>query len=414
MPKAPLVPRAATGLRTSRRRAASTPDLCGEPGEADEAGEELVLDASFPLKAADGQKTRGRPPSGLSASYASTRDVADLAHHTGRVQPDKASKFRSCDPCSRRREKCDHFTVCGSCIVHGTVCTWNKAVPLYERDLFSLSTAPPTPSQLRKEAADLRERVHDLAAQVGLDSHSLLLPSALSYILEHGLPIPLLSTKPHVVSKAVDSSSSTPAGERPDEPYLPPTPVSPTGRLIPSPSKLAVSGPRVKTRSVTESGLLAFSVNPFELFPFGSRLPRPSLPSPFTTSSPSPSPSPQPSPLTQKNSTSFVPGVVPRLPSSAYFDVFRFLSPSASPCPSSDPVAPSLTPRTPTLIHPSPNTFLPRTLDSMLSPGGSEAGPPLTSEMADGVAQVQQEDDVNELYGGPWKGGEDELSLFCI
>ncbi|BGP18233.1 hypothetical protein JCM10213v2_006291 [Rhodosporidiobolus nylandii] len=113
-----------------------------------------------------------------------------LSHHTGRLQPDKKSRYHSCDPCSKRREKCDHYTVCGSCIIHDTVCTWNKAIPLYERDLSSLPLISPSPSKLRKEAASLRKQVYLLAPQVGLDPDALLRPASLTSILQYGLPTP--------------------------------------------------------------------------------------------------------------------------------------------------------------------------------------------------------------------------------
>ncbi|GAA5976394.1 hypothetical protein JCM11641_006000 [Rhodosporidiobolus odoratus] len=140
-------------------------------------------------------KSRKRPSSVASEKTSgsatfSAEVLRRLWHPTGTLTPDATSVYRSCDPCSKRREKCDHFTVCGSCVVHETVCTWHKARPLHERDLIGASGTDSSSVYLLKEASALRQRVHELAPQVGLDPFDLLLPTTLSDIMTHGLPTP--------------------------------------------------------------------------------------------------------------------------------------------------------------------------------------------------------------------------------
>lgn len=104
--------------------------------------------------------------------------------------------------------QCDHYTVCGSCIVHGTVCTWHRATPLcvpaalarrpgispfsfrdsYERETFASSERDNTLAELENEAHALREKIAELAPRAGLEAEHLLKPKVLSSVLENGLP----------------------------------------------------------------------------------------------------------------------------------------------------------------------------------------------------------------------------------
>ncbi|GAA5864835.1 hypothetical protein JCM3774_004244 [Rhodotorula dairenensis] len=97
--------------------------------------------------------------------------------------------YRSCDACSRRREKCDRYTVCGSCIIHETLCIWSNCKPLYERRGSLPGGASDDLVAARQAEVDrLRSTIGDLAAQVGLRAEDLLDPEKIQRYLRNGLP----------------------------------------------------------------------------------------------------------------------------------------------------------------------------------------------------------------------------------
>ncbi|GAA5977751.1 hypothetical protein JCM10908_005079 [Rhodotorula pacifica] len=97
--------------------------------------------------------------------------------------------FRSCDACSRRREKCDRYTVCGSCIIHDTLCIWSKCKPLYKREGNLPGGASENQIAARQAEADqLRRRINELAKRAGLQAEELLDPEKMQRYLKKGLP----------------------------------------------------------------------------------------------------------------------------------------------------------------------------------------------------------------------------------
>lgn len=87
------------------------------------------------------------------------------------------------------RAQCDRYTVCGSCIIHETLCVWSKCKPLYERRGSLPRGAPDDLVAERQAEADrLRSMVGDLAARVGLRAEDLLDPGKMQRYLRNGLP----------------------------------------------------------------------------------------------------------------------------------------------------------------------------------------------------------------------------------
>ncbi|BGP26277.1 transcription factor [Rhodotorula toruloides] len=214
----PAAPRKAHKARTSRQTASQKAELAWAPprprrtASSPERAKEPLTPSRRSTRSTDKRDSPPAAPSVASSfSTKQTRDepltppatpkkpqragfsaiIAKLSHPTGKVNPDyqpKRSDNKSCDPCNKRREKCDHYTVCGSCIVHGTVCTWHRATPLYEREAFASCEHDRTLDKLENEAQTLREKITDLASRAGLDAKHLLKPEVLSTILAEGLP----------------------------------------------------------------------------------------------------------------------------------------------------------------------------------------------------------------------------------
>ncbi|BGP01860.1 transcription factor [Rhodotorula toruloides] len=211
----PATPRKA---RSSRQTAADTPELAWAPPRPRRtaASSERAKEPTTPSRrstrsvakhdsppatpaittSSPTKQTRDEPPTPPATPRKPSQTgffaiIKKLSHPTGKVNPNyqpKRGDNKSCDPCNKRREKCDHYTVCGSCIVHGTVCTWHRATPLYERETFAPSENDRRLDKLEIEAQALRQKITDLASRAGLDAEHLLKPDVLSTILKDGLP----------------------------------------------------------------------------------------------------------------------------------------------------------------------------------------------------------------------------------
>ncbi|BGP33881.1 hypothetical protein JCM10296v2_005687 [Rhodotorula toruloides] len=360
--------------------------------------------------------------------------IKKLSHPTGKVDPDyqpKRGDNKSCDPCNKRREKCDHYTVCGSCIVHGTVCTWHRATPLYEREVFAPSEDEHTLDKLESEAQTLRQKVAELASRAGLDAEHLLKPDVLSSVLADGLPpSPPISPARSEVDEELkeetkdETDSVTPKKRsltiklasmrftnQPVPPLPPPPPSPPALDYVPK-----VHAPKLPS------------------FP---DMPPPSLTgltAEDTARSPRLVEEPTPQPLDalfeQSTSTTFRQHAFepPRRPASplsptAYFAFIRSPNPSPALPPTALPaLLPSALPAlpSPTFAHSSPPKFRPRGLQATLSPevelkpcwsdctrttddGAFDIGASWTRTSVEGDFVVKAEevkDDGFMLYGG--------------
>ncbi|GAA5970479.1 hypothetical protein JCM8115_004429 [Rhodotorula mucilaginosa] len=124
------------------------------------------------------------PPDLLRLVHPSSASLGDPTEKPGR------GAYRSCDACSRRREKCDRYTVCGSCIIHETICIWSKCKPLYERSgaLLGGASSDDRIAKRQAEVDQLRTRIGQLAHRVGLEVEDVLDPEKIRHYLKHGLP----------------------------------------------------------------------------------------------------------------------------------------------------------------------------------------------------------------------------------
>ncbi|BGO93430.1 hypothetical protein NBRC10512_005327 [Rhodotorula toruloides] len=304
--------------------------------------------------------------------------IAKLCHSTGKINPDyqpKRGDNKSCDPCDKRREKCDHYTVCGSCIVHGTVCTWHRATPLYERETFAPSENDSALDKLASEALALRKKMADLASRAGLDAEHLLKPDVLSSVLTEGLPLsPPIS--PATVEELTDETKEETEAVTPKKrsltiklasmrftsqpaPSLPPLPPSPPV-LDYVPKVHAPTLPSFPDKPPSSLACLAAEGT--------ARAPLAAQPAPQPLYALVDHPSP-----TMSRPHAFGPPRRPASPLSptAYFAFIRSPNPSPALPPTALPaLLPSALPAlpSPTFAHSSPPKFRPRGLQATLSP----------------------------------------------
>lgn len=88
------------------------------------------------------------------------------------------------------RKQCDRYTVCGSCIIHETICIWSKCKSLYERS-GALPGGPSSDDRIARRQAEvdqLRIRIGQLADRVGLQVEDVLDPEKIRHYLVNGLP----------------------------------------------------------------------------------------------------------------------------------------------------------------------------------------------------------------------------------
>lgn len=207
-----------TGMRTRRSSAASSgtaPDSTGSSSPP-AAGAAKVPSTPISVRESKAKQVSSSPPDLppdlLRLVHPSSASLGDPTEKPGR------GAYRSCDACSRRREKvsttlcfvsaasegrqqanpasrkttkqCDRYTVCGSCIIHETICIWSKCKPLYERS-GALPGGPSSDDRIARrqaEADQLRIRIRQLAHRVGLDVEDILDPEKLRHYLDNGLP----------------------------------------------------------------------------------------------------------------------------------------------------------------------------------------------------------------------------------